>query len=100
MTRSCSAALSITAAVLVAFTSTAVSAQPVFGECCARYDFPVTFAPRAIAAADLSGDGWTDLVLAGTAPGSVTVLTSYGSEDGDEGQRYRARDYVVGGGPF
>ena len=66
------------AAVFVTKTSTAVSAQPVFGECCARYDFNVTGAPRAIAAADLSGDGFTDLVLAGTAPGSVTVLTNYG----------------------
>jgi hypothetical protein len=100
MIRSYGAAALITAAVLVATMSTAVSAQPVFGECCARYDFPVTGAPRAIAAADLSGDGWTDLVLAGTAPGSVTVLTSYGYEDGDEGQRFRAKDYAVGGGPF
>jgi hypothetical protein len=90
----------ITAAVWLGTMSPAVFAQPVFGECCARYDFPVTGAPRAIAAADLSGDGFTDLVLAGTAPGSVTVLTHHGLEDGDEGQKFTARDYAVGGGPF
>ena len=57
-----------TAVVSVTTMSTAVSAQPVFGQCCSRYDFPVTAAPRAIAAADVSGDGFPDLVLAGTAP--------------------------------
>jgi len=92
--------LSTTAVVFVRIATAAVSAQPVFGDCCARYDVSVTTAPRAIAAADLSGDGWPDIVLAGTAPASVTVLTSFGVEDGDEGQRYRARDYAVGGGPF
>ena len=91
---------SITAAVFVSILSTAVSAQPVFGQCCARYDFPVTGAPRAIAAADVSGDGYMDLVLAGTAPGNITVLTNFGLEDGDNGERFRAKDYAVGGGPF
>src|SRR4051812_25250578 len=87
----------VTAAVCVVAPTTAVSAQPVFGTCCSRYDFPVSTAPRAIAAADLSGDGWTDLVLAGTSPATVTVLTSSGVEDGDAGQRYTPRDYAVGG---
>ncbi len=101
MTPSLSSLLSITAALFVSILSTAVSAQTVpFGECCARYDFPVTGAPRAIAAADLSGDGWTDLVLGSTLPPTITVLTSFGIEDGDEGQRYTAKDYPGGGGPF
>jgi hypothetical protein len=100
MTPSVYIAALTTAVVFVTTMSTAVSAQPVFGQCCSRYDFPVTAAPRAIAAADLSGDGFPDVVLAGTAPGSVTVLTHHGFEDGDEGQRFRAHDYAVGGGPF
>ena len=100
MPRSLPFVASITAALFVSIMSTAAAAQPGFGECCTRYDFPVSTAPRAIAAADLSGDGWTDVVLAGTSPATVTVLTSFGVEDGDEGQRYTARDYAVGGGPF
>ena len=100
MSRCFSWSASITAAVSVLLATTAVSAQPIFGQCCARYDVAVTEAPRAIASADVSGDGWADLVLAGTAPATVTVLTSYGVEDGEEGQRYHVKDYAVGGGPF
>ncbi len=100
MTLSFALRASITAAVLVMIESTAVLAQPSFGTCCARYDFSISSAPRAIAAADLSGDGWPDIVLGGTAPATITVLTSFGVEDGDEGQRYTAKDYAVGGGPF
>jgi hypothetical protein len=100
MMRLYSAALT-TAVVVVAAMSTSVSAQPVFGTCCRTLEIAVPHAPRAIAAADLSGDGWTDLILAGTAPGSVTVLRGHGLEDGDEGQRFHApKNYAVGGGPF
>lgn len=91
--------LSITAALIVAFTTTAVSAQQVSFQ--SRTEVPAIDAPRAIAAADVTGDGWVDLILAGTGRGSVTIYPSHGAEDGDEGQRFRpARDYVLGGGPF
>ena len=100
MPRSLSFLLSITAAVFVSILSTTVSAQtPLSFE--RRTDVTVTDAPRAIAVADVTGDGWRDIILAGTGRGSVTVIPSHGVEDGDAGQRYRpARDYVLGGGPF
>jgi hypothetical protein len=66
MTRSSSVA---TAALFLWISSSAAFAQSApFGDCCARYDFSINGAPRAIAAADLSGDGWTDLVLGTTSP--------------------------------
>ena len=90
----------ITAAVGVTFVSTAVSAQSSLSFQ-ARTEVATIDAPRAIAAGDVTGDGWVDLILAGTGRGSVTVYPSHGAEDGDEGQRFRpARDYVLGGGPF
>jgi FG-GAP-like repeat len=101
MRRSLSCVLSTTAVVFVGIGSAAVSAQPVFGGCCRTIEVAVAVAPRAIAAADLNRDGWTDLILAGTAPGRVTVLLHHGLEDGDEGQRFQApANYDVGGGPF
>ena len=76
MTRPFYSAVLITAAVFVTTMSTAVSAQPVFGECCARYDFNVTGAPRAIASADLSGDGFPDLALAGGQAGVLLLVVT------------------------
>jgi hypothetical protein len=97
MTRIVSLAVLIQAALLVG-TATG-SAQTLGFE--RQSDIPLTDAPRAIAVADVTGDGWPDLILAGTGRGSVTVIPNHGVEDGDSGQRFRpARDYVVGGGPF
>ena len=99
MTRIVSLAVLIKAALLVAITATTVSAQPLAFE--RQSDISLTDAPRAIAVADVTGDGWPDLILAGTGRGSVTVIPNHGVEDGDGGERFRpARDYVVGGGPF
>ena len=99
MTRTNSLAASITAVSIVAFATTTVSAQQLVFQ--ARTEVPLIDAPRAIAAADVTGDGWVDLILAGTGRGSVSIYPSHGAEDGDEGQRFRpARDYVLGGGPF
>src|SRR3954465_14433100 len=99
MTRSISVSLSITAALLVTIVTTTVSAQTL--SLVRSSDVGVADAPRAIAVADVTGDGWRDLILAGTRRGTITVIPSHGVEDGDEGQRYRpARDFVVGGGPF
>jgi hypothetical protein len=99
MSRGFSYALSITAGAFVVIAAGVASAQTPAG-CCAREDMPVSEAPRAIAAADLTGDGWIDLVVAGTAPARVTVLTSAGADGGGGGARYQARDYDVSGGPF
>jgi hypothetical protein len=99
MTRIVSLAGLIKAALLVAITTTTVSAQPVAFE--RQSEISLSDAPRAIAVADVTGDGWPDLILAGTGRGSVTVIPNHGVEDGDGGERFRpARDYVVGGGPF
>jgi hypothetical protein len=100
MTRTASVRVLITAALFVRITSTAVSAQqPLAFE--RGPDLAITDAPRAIAAADVTGDGWIDLILAGTGRGSITVIPNHGVEDGDNGQRFRIpQDYVVGGGPF
>lgn len=93
------AALLITVAVVLSLMSRPVAAQPLAFE--RQSDISVTDAPRTIAVADVTGDGWPDLILAGTGRGSVTVIPSHGVEDGDGGERFRpARDYVVGGGPF
>jgi hypothetical protein len=99
MSRSWSWMLSITAAVIVSLMSTTVAAQTITFE--RQSDIGLTDAPRAIAVADVTRDGWPDLILAGTGRGSVTVIPNHGVEDGDGGERFRpARDYVVGGGPF
>lgn len=91
--------LSITAAVALSLMGTPVAAQTLAFE--QRSGISLTDAPRAIAVADVTGDGWPDLILAGTGRGSVTVIPSHGVEDGDGGERFRpARDYVVVGGPF
>src|SRR5688572_18013304 len=97
MSRSWSWMLSITAAVVVSLMSTTVAAQTITFE--RQSDIGLTDAPRAIAVADVTRDGWPDLILAGTGRGSVTVIPNHGVED--SGERFRpARDYVVGGGPF
>jgi hypothetical protein len=101
ITQTISTALSITAAVVLSMSlmSTPVAAQTLSFE--RQSDITLLDAPRAIAVADVTGDGWPDLILAGTGRGSVTVIPNHGVEDGDGGERFRpARDYVVGGGPF
>ena len=59
---------------------------PDFG---ARYDLAAGHAPRAIAAADVSGDGHPDLIFGGTNPGTITILQSTGEDDGS-GVRFQA----------
>jgi hypothetical protein len=82
----------------LAVTTAAVAQPPSFVR---RPPIPANHAPRAIAAADVSGDGWTDIILGGTNPGTVTVLKSMGIEEGDDGERFTPLNEIpVGGGPF
>jgi hypothetical protein len=61
-----------------------------------RDDFAAPVGTRGIAAADLNGDGWTDLALANTQPASVTVMLNRGAAGGFT----LARTVPLGGGPF
>jgi hypothetical protein len=77
--------------ILLVFTALglAVPAQaepPAFD---APYDLAAGHAPRAIAAADVSGDGHPDLIFGGTNPGTITILQSTGEDDGS-GVRFQA----------
>ena len=64
-------------------------------------DIGATHAPRAIAVADVSGDGWPDLILGGTNPPTIQVMLSHGIEDGDDPHHFFALAPIpVGGGPF
>ena len=66
-----------------------------------RDDIAATHTPRAIAVADVSGDGWPDLILGGTNPPTIQVLLSHGTEDGDDPHHFFALAPIpVGGGPF
>jgi len=91
----------IPAALLAAALGAAVpvNAQtPAFG---ARGDLAAGHAPRAVAVADVSGDGYPDLIFGGTNPGTVTILQNMGREDSDNGDRFQAPRVInVGGGPF
>ena len=79
--------------------ASAVSAQQMSFD--RRPDVAGNNAPRAIAAGDVTRDGYQDIVLAGTNPPTVMVLPNHGLEDGDEGQKFGIpRTYAVSGGPF
>jgi hypothetical protein len=99
MPRSLSVLLSIMAALFVCLMSTAVSAQPLSFD--RRPDVAGNNAPRAIAVADVTGDGWQDVVLAGTQPPTIMVLPNHGMEDGDNGEKFGIPHTIpVSGGPF
>ena len=61
---------------------------PSFGN---RRDLGASHAPRAIATADLNGDGYPDLVLGGTIPGTVTILLNSGGQASGKTERFGAR---------
>jgi hypothetical protein len=71
---------------------------PSFGN---RRDLGASHAPRAIATADLNGDGYPDLVLGGTNPPTVTILLNSGAQASGKTERFGAPTVIdVGGGPF
>src|SRR5262245_11604045 len=93
-----SSLVSSIAASLVLSIATFASAQPCSSSI--RNDLTGVHAPRAIAVADISGDGWNDIVLAGTNPPTVTVIPNSGIEEGDNGPFRGPLTTPVSGGPF
>ncbi len=61
-----------------------------------RDDFAAPRGGRGIVSADLNGDGWLDLAVANTQPGSVAVLLNRGAIGGFA----LARTVPLSGGPF
>lgn len=61
-----------------------------------RDDYAAPVGARGIVAADLNGDGWVDLALANTQPGTVAVLLNRGAAAGFAA----ARTVPTPGGPF
>ena len=61
-----------------------------------RDDFAAPRGGRGIVSADLNGDGWVDLAVANTQPGSVAVLLNRGAIGGFA----LARTVPLSGGPF
>ena len=61
-----------------------------------RDDFAAPRGGRGIVSADLNGDGWFDLAVADTQPGSVAVLLNRGAVGGFT----LARTVPLSGGPF
>ncbi|MEP6916905.1 MAG: VCBS repeat-containing protein [Acidobacteriota bacterium] len=80
-------------------SSALATAQPV--AFAARADVLATHAPRALAAADVNGDSWPDLIVGGTVPGTIAVLLNRGLAAGTDKARFQASARIaVGGGPF
>jgi hypothetical protein len=84
-------------AILLA--ATIASAQPFSSF--RRTDVAGVNTPRAIAAADITGDGWQDIVLGSTNPPAITLLQNAGIEAGDDGKPFKGPFTTpVTGGPF
>jgi len=79
--------------LLLTFIPSTTSAQAVGFD---RDDFTAPAGTRGIVAADLNGDGWLDLAVANTQPGSVAVLLNRGAVGGFA----LARTVPLSGGPF
>src|SRR4051812_37659660 len=89
----------ILAALLISSSAEIATAQPFSST--VRRDVTGVHAPRAIAAADMTRDGFQDLVLASTNPPAITILPNMGLEDGDNGEHFGVPYRSAGsGGPF
>lgn len=78
---------------LFTLTASITSAQGVGFD---RDDFASPLGARGIVAADLNGDGWTDLAVANTQPGTIAVMLNRGAAGGFT----LARTVPLTGGPF
>lgn len=83
----------------ILLVATLASAQPFSSF--RRTDVPGVNAPRAIAAADITGDGWQDIVLGSTNPPAISLIRNAGIEEGDDGKQLKDPVIMpVSGGPF
>jgi hypothetical protein len=85
--------LLLTLLIFVSLGQAAASAQTVAFD---RDDFAAPVGARGIVSVDLNGDGWLDLAVANTQPGSVAVLLNRGAAGGFT----LARTVPLSGGPF
>jgi FG-GAP-like repeat len=92
------AALSLVPPAIL-LVATLASAQPFSSF--RRTDVAGVNAPRAIAAGDVTGDGWQDIVLGSTNPPAISIIRNAGIEEGDDGKQLKDPVIMpVSGGPF